>query len=215
MRKLKHRALRAGALQAIDDLKWIADNAQTIADRANAEIDDGLRARRYDGDGRGGSELTGPESHIDQHLMRDQQGNPIRTPAGNITLRPDATHEQITRFLGMLSLTVDNATTTRDLAGELITSHDLNDRQHQANVASTIGGRGHCENCSRWCEGTRNDRLITPTTSDTNRQGAIAQCPPCLVYWKRNGELRPPKLWNADELTGEQVNTETTRDAHP
>lgn len=185
MRKLNHRTLRNSALQAIEDLQWIADHAQKIADRANADLDEGLRGRSYDGDGRGGAELTQPEAHADRRL---------HTTGDRIA-------EQITRLAGTVALIKDAASAARTIGGDLTTSTEVADRHEQSTVARPIGGRGTCDNCGRWCSGTRNDRLITPVTSDTNRTGAIAQCPACLVYWKRNSDLRPPRLWSADDTT--------------
>lgn len=190
MTKINHRALRAKALRAIDDLRWVADHASEIANRANADVDDALRGRRYDGDGRGGAVLTAPEAHVDRRLSL--------TESGDVRVRADSTHEQITRFLGTITLATDSASVARDLAGELTTSTDLNDRREQSATARATGGRGDCENCGHFCSGSRNDRLVTPTTSDVNRAGAIAQCDPCLRYWRRHLELRPPRLWGDD-----------------
>jgi len=189
MRKLNHRTLRNTALRAIEDLQWIADHATRIADRANADLDEALRGRSYDGDGRGGNELTQPEAHADRRLHTTG----------------DRVAEQITRLAGTINLAADTARAARTIAGDLTTSTTNDDRQAQSTIAKPAGGRGLCDNCGRWCSGDRNDRLITPVTSDTNRVGAIAQCPACLVYWKRNGELRPPRLWDIAELTDSDV----------
>lgn len=189
MRKLSHRHLRNQALQAITDLQWIADNATAIADRANADLDEGLRGRSYDGDGRGGSELTQPEAHLERRL---------HTHDGQVHIDTDRIAEQITRLNGTITLTADTASAARTIAGDLTTSTTTDDRTAQSTIAKPAGGRGTCENCSRWCSGDRNDRLITPVTSDEHRDGAIAQCPTCLRYWNRNRELRPPRLWGND-----------------
>lgn len=47
-RDLRNRALRA--IDTINDLRWIADNAEHIARLVNDNIDDALRGRSYDGD---------------------------------------------------------------------------------------------------------------------------------------------------------------------
>lgn len=202
MTKINPVALRAQAARALRqleaakaDLEWVRDHAQPIADRANAELDDGTRGRAYDGDGRGGQELTSPEAHVDRRLLHTEDGAWIRDSNGRPVFRDDPTAEQVTRFLGSVALAADASSAARTLGGSITTSRDLADRAQQASNARPIGGRGKCENCGRFATGERSDRLVTPETSDTNREGRIAQCPACLVYWKRNTELRPPRLW--------------------
>jgi post-segregation antitoxin (ccd killing protein) len=208
MRKLNAKGLRARALRSKDiattDLQWIADNAEAIANRYNAELDDATRARAYDGDGRGGAELTGPEAHVDARMPKDTLGNIIRDPHGRpVITDPDQTLRHIANaMLGSVDLTATSATAARTEAGKLTTANDTGNRQAQATAARGTSGRGTCDNCGHWCEGTRNDRLVTPVTSDTNRAGAIAQCPACLRYWYRHGKLRPANRWDIDELAG-------------
>lgn len=187
MRKLNSRRLRNTALRAIEDLQWIAEHATRIADRANADLDEALKARNYDGDGRGGATSTSVEAHVERRLH------------DNDTIDPDRIARQITELAGTVRLAADSADAARSISGDLTTSVTSDDRQAQSTVAKPAGGRGLCDNCGRWCSGDRNDRLITPVTSDTNRIGAVAQCGACLKYWRRHGELRPPKLWSSDE----------------
>lgn len=205
MAKINAQTLRASTIRALrdlerahDDLVWLRDHAQQIADRGNAELDDGLRGRAYDGDGRGGAALTSPEAHVERQLVRDDQDRLIRDQYGRLVSRDDRTHEQITRFLGSIGLAVDASSAARAIGGAIVTSHDVADLTQQATNARPLGGRGKCENCGRFCNGDRNDRLVVPVTSDDHRDGRIAQCHTCLVYWKRNLELRPPRLWQDD-----------------
>lgn len=190
MRKLKHRDLRNRALAAIEDLRWIADNARNIADRANDDIDEAMKSPSYDTDGRGGAELTGPERHADRKIVmtRDAAGNrvAVRDANGNPVMRKDTVQELMTKLLGTIGLAAQSARAARDISGNLITSQDTEDRKTQWSIASAIptAGKGHCSNCTRLCPGTRDDRI---------KSGRCA--PGCYEYFVRHGTERPRALW--------------------
>jgi hypothetical protein len=177
VRRLNHRDIRDRALttiqtlrrldlnRAIDDLAWIADHAQQIADRANADVDDTQACAHYDGDHRGSADLTHPERHAQQRLDH-----------------PDQVYETMVRFAGMLRQTLDDARTTRQIAGQLTTSQDEQDRRTQSSVAGAnpTAGYGYCNNCGRRCPGTINDRIKAGRCS-----------PGCYEYHLRHGTERP------------------------
>ena len=185
MRKLNHRDLRNRALRAItviEDLQWIADHADHIARLTNDHLDDGLKGRNYDGDGRGGAELTSVEAHVDRRLHVNDHGH--------IHLDPDSIWETVTRLLGTLDLTTTTARSARTLASKLTIATTPADRKQQSSVAASIGtaGSGHCMHCNTWCPGTSTDRL---------RAG---RCEPCYRYrLDHHGNERPSELWSVKQ----------------
>jgi hypothetical protein len=182
MRKLKHREIERRIRQTIAELQWWLErddddtehrtHAELVTTRANDQVDEAIRARDYDGDGRGGAELTHPERHADR-----------------LTRRPDLIHERMTRLVGTLSLGLDTAKASRSIAGTLITSQDQRDRAASSAVASAIGtaGTGHCSNCNTWVPGTRDDRL------------KAGRCEPCYRYCQdHHGNERPREQWGTE-----------------
>ncbi len=180
--------LRARALESIEILRWVADNAEHIARRANDDVDEGVRAVTYDGDGRGGQELTHPEAHVHARTQRDALGTMLRDDlTGQPLLRADTVAERITRLAGLGALIRDSAVEARRIGGKLIASVDPGDiaATRVAADARKKVGAGHCSNCNRYCIGTFADRL---------RGG---RCDPCRKWWDRSGgtEERPRDRW--------------------
>lgn len=183
MRKLNHRTLERRLRtqrQAVDtEIDWLLardpddpkhrTRVELFTIAANDQADDAIAARNYDGDGRGGSDGTHPERHA-------------------LAGKTDHVHERMTKLLGLLALVEDSILAVRDLAGELRTSLEEHDRRAASAVAAAVGtaGAGHCSNCSRWCTGTRDDRL---------KAGRCA--PGCYDYWQRTSTERPRGLWDA------------------
>jgi hypothetical protein len=190
VRKLKHRELERHIRRANQELEWWLEHVQhprtrkyvtrlaLVCERANDDLDEGLRARNYDGSGRGGNDLTQPESHVDARMWIDDEGHVI--------INPDITADRITKLAGVIALTTDTAIAAQELGSKLIISSEERDRQAQAAVSSAVGtaGAGHCKNCTEWVPGTRDDRL---------RGG---RCKPCDGYQRaHHGNERPSELW--------------------
>lgn len=160
-RDLRNRALRA--IDTINDLRWIADNAEHIARLVNDNIDDALRGRSYDGDGRGHTDHSTVEAHLDR-----------RTDDHDHT-----THDHIwcnvVRLLGTIDLITDSATTARRTAGEL-------GNIRASGESKLSAGAGTCSNCGRWCPGIANDRL---KSGRCIRIGGIGSG--CYEHWIASG----------------------------
>lgn len=194
MPRLKSKQLRRHALEAIEALQWIADNSEQIARRANDDVDECIRAINYDGDGRGGQELTQPEQHVHARTIRDPMtGELARDDDGQPIVRPDTVAERITRLAGLADTIRDGALEARTIGGKLIASVDPVDvnASRVAAEASRRVGAGHCSNCNTYCTGTFHDRL---------RGG---RCDPCRKWKERTGEERPRDRWGNDDLLEE------------
>lgn len=178
--KLKHKQLVSWCAEAVECLTWVGNGAGMIADRANADMDDGLKGRSYDGDGRGSAELTQPERWAERALRHG-----------------DVTSEQAAEFIQAVDDARRAALRARKLAGRLIRADDQANRDREAASAvasaSRSIGAGYCVNCNHYCAGTANDRL---------RSG---RCDPCRRYRERHhGMDRPRELW------GDSVELEET-----
>lgn len=195
MARIVHRQIEELAAAIRAEAEWWLQrgangktNAQLVAERANADTDDALAGIDYAAVRRGGAELTPLEQRMERALAAKNYRDEVT--------------ERIHRLNGLVREAKLNLRDARRIGGQLITTIDSEDLKEVHRVASisTTAARGYCENCGRWCEGTRDDRRVKPTTSQANRAGAIYQCDTCLRYWSRNLQLRPPKLWAAEDI---------------
>jgi hypothetical protein len=207
MGKLRHRSLERWAKQTIDELQWFLDktydpitkqnrtNAQIVTDRANDDLDEATTSPSYDSDGRGGSDLTGPERHTEHCMitekLEDGTVKAVRDRNGNPIMREDLIQKWINELAGSLRTSAQLAVAARETSGKLLTSHNERDRAAQSTVGANVRGvgAGHCQNCSTGVPGTRDDRLVS------------GRCPACLRYWLRHHRVedRPRELWDTDD----------------
>jgi len=158
------------------DAATLEANAARASATHQAWVDDGRKGRNYEGDGRGGQELTGPEQRMERAL------------AGS-----DEIDVQWARYLRAVKDLNEAAVAARRAQENFL--HDLRDeaRREQASIAAQsqrAAGEGHCGNCNDYCTGVGDDRLRgTPTGP---------RCDPCRKYRERNdGQERPQELWKA------------------
>lgn len=170
--KLKSASIERTARDAIGDLSFVESMALQIATRVECDSDDGLKARVYDGDGRGGSDLTGPE----------RAAAPLLDRAKGRQKRADEVETQVRNFVAALDKARQAARDARKAAAALLPTAN-----HDTLVTSSDRaiGAGHCSNCTVYCSGTREDRL---------RGG---RCGNCFAFWVRHhrAEERPRQLW--------------------
>lgn len=171
--KLKHKVIQSRAREAQGDLAWVEAFAVQIADRANSDMDDGLKGRSYDGDGRQGADTpTQPESWA----MRD---------------RDDVTTAQAREFAQALDDARRAARKARDMAGKLVRAEDPGNRNasNAAVLKENRAGVGTCIVCGHYEPGIRENRLVS------------GRCCACYRYWLRSGKRadRPAAMWSSDE----------------
>lgn len=187
MRSLKHAAIERTARDAQGDLAFVEAHAQQIATRVECDSDEGLKARVYDGDGRGGSDLTGPERAAAPYLDREKGRHK----------RADEVEAQVARFVHALDKAREAAKEARKAAAALLPTDN---HEALAKSSSQTIGQGHCLNCPTFCSGSRDDRL---------RGG---RCGNCFAYWVRHhrAEERPRELWGTAAPTIPTDSTSTT-----
>lgn len=136
--KLKHKQLEGWVAATVADLTAVGAGMRSIVDRANADMDDGLKGRSYDGDGRGGSELTQPEAWA------------ARTHS-----------DQVTRDMKAFRQALDDARRAARQArrlGEALALTRALTSADDPDISRTPAGAGDCINCGHTCSGLENDR---------------------------------------------------------
>lgn len=179
------KAIETNARIAQGELAWVEAHAEQIVDQYVKWCDDGRKGRHYEGDGRGGQELTGPELVMERTLAGGQ--------------------DEIARQWGVFTAglkAVNDAALKLRRAGENFV-HD--DSTAARKLAESIGamahrapGEGWCDNCGRNCSGARgHDPKTRETTEDRlkGRAGKALCSPGCYEYHLRTGEMRPEELW--------------------
>lgn len=192
-------AAESASREASGHLAVVESTAGQIARNANDWADEAIRARTYDGDGRGGGDETHPE----------RWAAPFLDAAHGRRKKPDSVEVQVGEFFTKLELADQTAEAAKDAAqfarnaatkaraaanavvdagSKLIVNTDEDARRLTAMMANTnrSPGEGYCSNCPHYCRGG-DDRL---------RGG---RCEPCSKYWLRHhrAEERPKDLWGA------------------
>lgn len=158
------------------DASVLEAHASQAAAQHQAWVNDGRKGRHYEGDGRGGQELTGPE----QVMQRTYDG-------------PDDIDTQWEAYLRSIKELAKAAWVARRAQANFLQNRDEDDRRAQASIAAQshrAAGEGHCGNCNDFCTGVGDDRLRgTPVGP---------RCDACRQWWNRHdGQERPQELWKA------------------
>lgn len=162
-------------------MAWLECNAERIALRGNADCDEAIGGRSYEGVNRGGNDATHPERYA-------------------LTPKPDASTNDVVTFNNLLIDLAQTAAKLRNVAAKILPAWDdetlpltdrksLRDAMSTASKAHTQIGAGACKVCTQYCSGARNDRLVS------------GRCDACLKYWDRHhrNEDRPRELWEQRE----------------
>lgn len=156
---------------------WLEANAQRIAERGNSDVDEGLKGRSYEGDGRGGSDSTSTERLA-------------------LAKAVDPTAPHVIAFGGLLTQLAETARQLREVGAKIMPAWDdetrplterrsLRDSMTAAARAEKLIGSGACRVCGSHCTGGARDRLVW------------SRCLTCFKYWDRHHrqEDRPRSLW--------------------
>jgi hypothetical protein len=164
---LSYRVVRRRAIDARDQLSWIADYSEAICARANSDVDDCAPSSSSSFDGRGRSELSHPERHAQRRL------------AG-----PDPIEAAMVTLMSALDDALAACWAARGAASRLIVDPDSHEAIRALALARGKAGAGHCLNCGVYVPGIKSDRL---------RAG---ECYACYRYRKdHHGNARPAELW--------------------
>lgn len=160
------------------NLAWVESFAKQIAARANSDSSDAISGRAYDGDGRGGSELTQPERYAEAAISGH-----LHDSAGDLAKE----------LMFELRAAEQAARRARKVAGMILTSQEERDQSAARKLAGAdkTPGNGNCIICTCYCSGIRTDRLVS------------GRCNTCLVYWERHHreEDRPRELWDQEKAS--------------
>lgn len=178
----KSKSIQRDMLVAQGDLGWVEAHATQIVGQYEAWSNDGNKGRHYEGDGRGGQELTGPEQVME------------RTLAGS----PDPIEQQWAAFLHAVSDAHTAAYVVRRLAQNFL--HDGSPEatklaESVAAMSHRAAGEGWCSNCSTFCSGARGRDEKTGELREDRLRGGLCQA--CWAYRQRTGGQRPKELWKS------------------
>lgn len=169
-------------------LVWVEANAETIAANYERWSNDAIKARSYEGDGRGGQELTHPEREADARI------------AGLDTVEADWS-----RFMGLLTDLRKDALDLKRAGGNFMLDSSIGAKREASSIAELKkqpAGAGYCDNCGRMCSGSRGvDRRTGESTEDRikGRNGRKLCSPGCYEYEVRTGTPRPKERWAGPE----------------
>jgi hypothetical protein len=178
-------------------LVWLEAHAETIVENYEKWLDDGNQGRSYDGDGRGGQELTQPERDAESSI------------AGG---------DRIVRDWAALVKEISAASKACGRAKRLGENFVVDTSDSATREASSVAslknqpaGSGTCENCGRECSGARGKNRAGDATLEDRLKAK--RCPPCYLYWYRSGRLeeRPREMWNDERLMDYEIDPRPAR----
>lgn len=175
------------AREAQGFLGWVEAHAGDIVANYERWSDDGRKGRSYEGDGRGGQDLTHPERYAEAALSG----------------RGDEIEQDWCRFAEALKVARQSCLTAKRSGENFIVDSSEGARREASSVASLkneAAGAGFCVNCGHECSGARGKGRSGESVIEDRLKSK--RCPPCYLWWYRSGfaSERPRERWDEVQL---------------